>query len=297
MPQLILYLYLSLCHFHRIPYALWLPESPRWLMASMGDFGGARKQLIRAAKFNGRQVDAQLEKQISMLEQRIKAEARERKRLKNNGVDETDDDARVQQESYSTLVTNRTYLKDTLILSYLAALASLYYFYLNIDFAYVKNLSLEANFISGGVSEWFVCLLGATLLKFMRRKTLAIIFVVVLALSFVAQAFIDLYSVESPLMEFIVTTNNATGTVASVSIIFVVLIASQEVYPTILRQRGSSIVNTMTGFGSCLAPLLMQYTHLIDDWRWNFVLVAPCVLGAFATNFLTVTDDSDLQDN
>lgn len=261
-------------------------------MATLGDFSAAKKQLTRAAKFNGRQVNSKLERLIALMEQRVKEDAKSKRHLEGvDGVRKTG-----HQESYSTLVTNRTYLKDTLILSYISALSALYYFYLTIDFAYVTNLSLEANFITSGIGEWLVCFIGASFLKFVRRKTLAIIFFLVLGLSFIAEAFIEFYSVESSLMEIIVTANNATGTIASVSIIFVILIVAQEVYPTTLRQRGSSIINTMNGFGSCLAPVLLQVAHQIDDWRWNFVLVVPCLLGAVATQFLTVTDDADLQD-
>lgn len=124
-------------------------------MASSGDFAAAKRQLTRAAKFNRCKLkESDLEKQLTLLETQIKLELKSRRKL--GGESRTD--------SYLTLVTIRTYLKDTLILSYLVSPSYLFYLHLKLDFAYVANLSLEANFISGKVCKWIVCFLGATLL-------------------------------------------------------------------------------------------------------------------------------------
>lgn len=285
----------------RFPFAYWLPESPRWLMTTKGDIDKARAQIIRAAKFNCHPVTMRLEKQIALMEQKIRSAAATRKAaIEGDGAAikiATDGQVEIgYQEPYSTLITNRRYFKDTAILGFSAALASMFYYYLTINFAYIKDLSLEANFIGGGISEWLTCILGATMLRFVRRKTLVTIFVSILGLSFVVQAMIDSKTLETSNMDLIVTTNNAIGTVAAVSIMFVTIIASQEVYPTTLRQRGSSIVGTMNALGSCLAPPLIHIVEVVDDWRMNFVLVTPCLISAAAAHYLTVTDESDLQD-
>lgn len=267
-------------------------------MTTKGDIDRAKAQIIRAARFNGRPATMRLQRQIATMEQKIRS-ARKGAIEGNGAAAATATDGQLEagyQEPYSTLFTNRVYFKDTVILGYSAALASLLYYYLTINFAYIKDLSLEANFIGGGIGEWLTCVLGATMLRFVRRKTLVTIFVSVLGLSFVVQAMIDSEYLQTHNMDLIVTANNAIGTIAAVSIIFVTIIAGQEVYPTTLRQRGSSIVNTMNAFGSCLAPPLIHMVKVIDDWRMNLVLVIPCVVSAVAAYFLTVTDESDLQD-
>lgn len=292
-------------YLRRVPYAFWLPESPRWLMVTKGDFEAARQTFKRAAKSNGRQnSDQRLDELISSMAQRISSETKALRCHKSGacGKSNVTGDDLGYIEPFSTLVTNKTYLKDTLILSYTMFIANASYFYLTFNFSYVKNLSLEANFIATALSECITCILGASLVRIIKRKTLLAAVFTILSLSYLTQAIIDselLISAEtsdSVALSTIVTTNNALGTVSAVGMYFIALMVSQEVYPTTLRQRGSSIIGCMAGLGSMVAPFMVQLIHLVGDWHLNIILMFPCVLGAVISCSMTVTDFLDLKD-
>lgn len=245
-----------------------------------GRFSQAKQELVRAAKFNGKTITAQLEKKIFMLEQKM----RQDKVIQN-------------KRSYRLLFTNDTLVKDTVILAYIAFVGHLFYYVLTINFAYMKNLSIEANFISSGAGEWVSVLVGAVLLKACSRKTCLSLFLFLMATSFGFQSLIDSGfgsdSLDTPL---IITTNNAIGTLSSLLMIFVVLIVNQEVYPTVIRQTGTSITNTIGESGSTLAPLLIQFSRMIGPWKANAIYAAFCALGMIAAQFVTKTDDVELSD-
>lgn len=285
----------------RTPYAFWLPESPRWLLVTKGDFESARRVLRRAAKMNGRKFGSseRLDELIAAMARRITSETDALKDQHKTGPGEP---AQGYEEPFSTLVTNKTYLKDTLILSYTMLISNASYFYLTFNFAYVKNLSLEANFVSTALGECITCILSASLIRFIKRRTLMAIAFSVLSLSYLVQAIIDSGLVvaseasDSIALSAIVTTNNALGTVSAIGLFFVSLMVSQEVYPTTLRQRGSSLVGCIAGVGAMVAPFLVQLIHLVGDWRLHLSLVFPCVFGAIIAHLMTVTDHLDLKD-
>lgn len=100
------------------PWAFWLPESSRWLMAN--DYNqftveseSAKKELIRAAKINGKTVDATTERNISILNQMIVK-------------DKISQEARTNKKSYLLLLTSWSLIKDLLILSYITMISHLF---------------------------------------------------------------------------------------------------------------------------------------------------------------------------
>lgn len=249
----------------------------------------AHRELIRVARFNGKPITGQLEKRILALEQQARSDKLAQKVA-------YDDGSGAEKRSYRLIFTTPTLARDTFILSYVAFVGHLYYYVQTINFAYMKNLSTEANFITSGAGEWISVLVGAILLKFYTRKTCMSLFLFIMACSFAFQSLIDSELVSELDNAFVTVTNNGVGTVASLLLVFVALIVNQEVYPTVVRQTGTSITNTVGESGSTLAPMLIQFSRIIGPWRANSIYAAFCFMGIVAVQFVTRTDDIELPD-
>lgn len=282
-----------------------------------GRFKEAQRELLRAAAFNGKTNLGQLMKKIIIWEQKIKADQLKQNRAtsqslaigkdrlnyktgkeqeSNNPNSNNDVTKSKQVRSYGLIFTNRRLLRDTLILSYLAFVGHLFYYLQTINFAYVKNLSTAANFITSGAGEWVSVVVGAILLKFFSRKTCMSIFLLFMTCSFSFQSFIDSGIMPELDTKVIITANNGIGTLASLLLVFVTLIVNQEVYPTIVRQTGTSITNTLGESGSTLAPLIIQFSRIIGAWEANVIYSIFCLFGIVAAQFVTRTDDIELSD-
>lgn len=169
---------------------------------------------------------------------------------------------------------------------------------LTINFGYMKNLSTDANFIISGAGEWVSVVIGAILLKLYSRKTCMTLFLSLMCFSFLFQSLIDSEIATSLDTQAYITTNNGVGTLSALLLVFVTLIVNQEVYPTVIRQTGSSIVNTIGESGSTMAPLLIQLGHRwIGMWKMDVVYSFVCAVGVIGVQFITKTDDIELPDN
>jgi len=276
-------------------------------------FKEARRELLRAAKFNGKPITKELDKKISAL--MLKARSDKEKfdcehdssKMKNgnniaavgdkNLQDSNDSDTKKQKvSSYRLIFTDRKLLRDTVILSYLAFVGHLFYYVQTINFAYVKELSVTANFITSGAGEWVSVIFGAILLKFFSRKTCMSLFLFLMTCSFAFQSFIDSAIMPELETQLIITSNNGLGTIASLLLVFVALIVNQEVYPTIVRQTGTSLTNTLGESGSTLAPLVIQISRYIGSWEANAIYSVFCLFGILASQFITKTDNIELPD-
>lgn len=279
-----------------------------------GKYKDARRELIRAARFNGKAIDSQLDKKISILIQKSRIDKLEQQesngrkliignddyQAKNMSSVKTNIKAQQEQQtpvcSYRLIFSDRKLLRDTLILCYISLAGHLFYYVQTINFAYVKNLSTTANFITSGAGEWVSVVVGAILLKLFSRKTCMSIFLFVMTCSFGFQSFIDSGIMPELDTTITITANNGIGTLAALLLVFVVLIVNQEVYPTVVRQTGTSITNTLGESGSTLAPLIIQLSRLIGSWRANTIYSIFCLFGILASQFVTKTDDIELPD-
>lgn len=252
-----------------------------------GRYKDAREQLIRAARFNGKTVDRYLEKNLRLLEQKATEEM-----LSSSKKHDT---TRCSNP-YRILLSSPVLIKDTLILSLSCLTGHLFYYLLTINFAYIKSLSVEANFISSGAGEWVSVLLGAALLKIFTRKTCMSIYISLIGVQFTFQAIIDAKLAPALDNPTFVTINNGIGTVSALLLIFVVLIVNQEVYPTVIRQTGSSIVNTLGESGSMMAPVAIHLSRILGFWQADILYLTCCVIALIATQFITKTDDIELLD-
>lgn len=251
-------------------------------------FEEARLELIRAAKINRKSITPTLEKKIWALEQKVRLDKWSSDRRRSGA-------SLKKKRSYRLIFTDPALVKDTLILAYIMFVGHMFYYVLTINFAYVKNLSTEANFITSGAGEWVSVLVGALLLRFFTRKTCMSLFLSIMAVSFAFQSLVESELMPDLDTQFFITLNNALGTLSSLLLIFIALIVNQEVFPTIVRQTGTSMVNTLGEFGSTLAPGLVWMSRF-SPWKANAIYTILCSLGVVVTQSLTRTDDIELPD-
>lgn len=211
---------------------------------------------------------------------------------KQKSASNNDDDV----SQYSLLFKNAILVRDTLLLSCASFSGHLFYYILTINFGYIKNLSPEANFITSGAGEWFSVVAGALLLRICSRKFCMSLCLAITSLSFAFQSLIDVGLLPYLDTEFVITANNTVGTLSSLLLIFVTLIVNQEVYPTVIRQTGSSIVNTIGESGSTIAPLLIQFSRIVGPWRADLLYSLMCLLASISVQFVTKTDNMELKD-
>lgn len=257
-----------------------------------GKFFHARLELVRAAKFNGRQVSPQMDRKIAILQEKIRLD----KKRHDSLIKDDDDDHLNGAKSYRLLFANSTIVKDTIILCYTSFLGHFFYYLLTINFGYMKNLSIEVNFITSGAGEWVSVVVGALLLKLFSRKACMSLFLFLMASSFIFQALVDLEWIPTLDTELVVSANNGLGTLSALLLVFIALIVNQEVFPTVIRQTGSSLTNTLGEFGSTLAPLSIQIGRLCGLGVTDMVYAIMCCIGIVAVQFLTKTDSMELMD-
>ncbi|KAG9508968.1 Solute carrier family 22 member 13 [Fragariocoptes setiger] len=266
--------------FIMLPWALWLPESARWLTIN-GHDSKAREELTRAARFNGKSIDEELENKISLLSRRMLYE-------KQCQESET-----TVSNKYLLLLTNWNLTKNMLVLGLLRYLAFMFYYMLTIDF---QGISMEANFIISGVGEWCGCLFGCVMLKLFPRRICVFIFMFILSLSFAIQAVADAQIFPGVDTKIVNTIINAIGTLSALMTAFVMLIVGQEVFPTIIRQTGCSIVNTVGETGSASAPFIILMNRSIGPVTASIIW---CVISFICAGFslcLTETKGIELND-
>lgn len=259
-------------------------------------------ELIRAAKFNGRQHNEEMEKKLSRLEQKIRydklvQETFERQHELEAAQTGMERRASSPKSVRRLIFENPELLRDTIILSYMAFVGHLFYYLLTINFGYVKNLSTDANFIISGAGEWVSVVIGAILLRFCSRKACMTIFLTLMTCSFAFQSLIDIDLIpwlDNPIS---ITLNNGIGTLSSLLLVFVALIVNQEIFPTVIRQTGSSLVNTVGESGSTLAPLVIQLGLLLGSWQADLLYATLCLLGVICIQFISRTDDIELPDS
>lgn len=244
----------------------------------------AKKEIIRIARFNGKLIDSNVERKIKALNDSI---------IRAKVLQESE----TSKTSYLLLFNSFSLVKDLIIMSLIMMAAHLFYYSLTINYSYSSTpVSMEANFISSGLGEWLGCLIGAILIRICSRTSCMFFFQFITFLSFSFQVLID--SNMFPILNSALTNtiNNAVGTFATLSTVFVVLIVNQEVFPTTIRQTGSSIVNTLGELGSTLAPLLTTLYSLVGPIGVNIIAAIFCLFTAILSFFITETKNLELKD-
>lgn len=266
-----------------LPWLIWLPESARWLIAN-NKFSLARDELRRAAKINGKltdDIDLKIERyNQQVLHEEVAGTVGPKKRI---GV----------WRSILAIFTNTLLLKDTMSVFALLFVAEVVYFSLTLNVADLGG-SLYVNYIVSGVSELFSIACCAFMLAFLSRRSCLSILLMASTVSYLLMALVNVY--EEHLSMIMILTVNAFGKLTAIGNLMVIILVSQEVFPTVIRQFGTSLCITVGKLGSAAAPFTHELGQIIGQSYCFAMFSVICLICALVPFGLSETGNCELPD-
>lgn len=234
-------------------WAWYLPESPRWLIAT-GKMPAARKAILKACKDNGLQIDdidsvlAQLRKKILQQEEEAKNKA-----------------------SCLDLVRSRKVFLYTCALVYASAASGMVFYGYQLS---VTNLGGDPylTFVIAAVAELPVAIICYTAIRWCRRKpTMGSVYAITaacaLGVSLLAPELV------APRQVFAIV-----GKMLASGSLTLIWIFAAEVFPTLYRTVGVSACLIGTRIGSSTAPFLLELrTYHTDSLPMGVLTGIACL--------------------
>ncbi|XP_077553090.1 organic cation transporter protein-like [Haemaphysalis longicornis] len=230
-----------------------LPESPRWLMAT-GRFAAAKK------------VVAQFAKQASMPPHLVDEIIDEAKRNKAASRD-------VKRATIADLFSTKVWIKITTLFSIQLVVNMLMWYRMTVSAANVGG-NPYLNFTIAVLPEYLVRLVNALIIKYCRRRPIISGTMLVQALVMVALCLLplDYPWVRLGLLMVGKVGSSVNGAVVDVHI--------TETYPTVARSVALGFCFTLGYVGYMVAPFLEDLGHATQLWVPNVVAAALCLTGA-----------------
>lgn len=273
---------------NRLPWLIWLPESARWLIAN-NNYAKARSELRRAARINGRLTD-DIDSKIEQFNRQV---LREEIGSETGVVEKR---TFVETQLYRSLIaifTNIHLLKDTLSVFVLLFVAEVVYFSLTLNVADLGG-SLYINYIISGLSELVSVAFCAFLLAKLSRRTCLSLLLLASTVSYLMMALVNVYE-EHLSMTFILAVN-AFGKITAIGNLMVIILVSQEVFPTVIRQFGTSLCITVGKAGSAVAPFTHELGQFIGQSYCFGMFSLICLSCAIIPFKLSETGNRELPD-
>lgn len=265
-----------------LPWLIWLPESARWLIANK-KYLKARQELRRAAKINGKLTD-DIDLKIEQFNRQVLHEE----------IGSTPDHKRMGiGRSILAIFTNMRLLKDTISVFVLLFVAEVVYFSLTLNVADLGG-SLYLNFVISGLSEFVSIALCAVLLAYLSRRTCLSLLLLASTVSYLLMALVNVY--EESLSETLVLAVNAFGKLTAIGNLMVIILVSQEVFPTVVRQFGTSLCITVGKSGSAVAPFTHELGQMIGQSYCFGMFSLICLSCAILPFGLSETGNRELPD-
>lgn len=265
-----------------LPWLIYLPESARWLIAN-GNYEKARKELRRAARINGRLTD-DIDSKIEQFNRQVLREEIGTKRPgKRMGI----------LKSILAIFTNIHLLKDTMSVFVLLFVAEVVYFSLTLNVADLGG-SLYINYVISGLSELVSIAFCAIILAYLSRRTCLSLLLIASTVSYLLMALVNVYE-ESLSMPLILTVN-AFGKLTAIGNLMVIILVSQEVFPTVIRQFGTSLCITVGKAGSAVAPFTHELGQIIGQSYCFAMFSFICLSCALIPFGLSETGNRELPD-
>lgn len=278
-----------LVSFLMLPWLIWLPESARWLIIN-NRYEEAKKELKRAAGIN-RQTKSDIDIKIEQYNRQVLKEE-----IGSDGSAIVSAEPRKRAgvwRSVMAIFTNMLLLKDTLSVFVLLFVAEVVYFSLTLNVADLSG-SLYINYIISGVSELFsIACCGFMLAKFSRRKCLSIL-LLLSTISYLLMALVNVYERHLPMSTILGI--NAFGKLTAIGNLMVIILVSQEVFPTVIRQFGTSLCITVGKLGSAVAPFTHELGQIIGQSYCFAMFSLICLACAFIPFGLSETGNVELPD-
>lgn len=260
----------------------YLPESARWLITSK-QYAKARQELRRAAKINGKltdDIDLKIERYNKQVLREESSSTGGRERL---GL----------MRSMLAIFTNLHILKDTVSVFILLFIAEVVYFSLTLNVADLSG-SLYVNYIISGLSELVSIACCGTLLAYLSRRMCLSLLLLASTVSYLLLALVNIY--EEYLSMTIILGVNAFGKLTAIGNLMVIILVSQEIFPTVIRQFGTSLCITIGKAGSAVAPFTHELGQIIGQ-SWCFAMFSLlCLSCAIVPFIMSETGDKELPD-
>lgn len=268
--------------FNRLPWLYWLPESARWLIINK-NYPQARAELRRAAKINGELTDDTDSKIEQFNRQVLREEVGSEPGKKRISL----------CRSILAIFTNMHLLKDTMSVFVLLFVAEVVYFSLTLNVADLGG-SLYINYIISGFSELVSIAFCALILAYLSRRTCLSLLLLASTVSYLLMSLVNIYG-ESLSMTLILTVN-AFGKLTAIGNLMVIILVSQEVFPTVIRQFGTSLCITVGKAGSAVAPFTHELGQIIGQSYCFAMFSLICLSCAVIPFGLSETGNREIPD-
>lgn len=265
-----------------LPWLIWLPESARWLIANQ-NYQKARLELRRAARINGKLNDDTDSKIEQFNRQVLREEVGSTTGKKRIGV----------TRSILAIFTNVHLLKDTMSVFVLLFVAEVVYFSLTLNVADLGG-SLYINYVISGLSELVSIACCAALLAYLSRRTCLSLLLLASTVSYLLMALVNVY--EDSLSMTVILAVNAFGKLTAIGNLMVIILVSQEVFPTVIRQFGTSLCITVGKAGSAVAPFTHELGQIIGHSYCFAMFSLICLSCAIIPFGLSETGNRELPD-
>ncbi|XP_077516258.1 organic cation transporter protein-like [Amblyomma americanum] len=262
-------LYAALPLLPLLALSYFLPESPRWLMAT-GRFPAAKQVVAKFAKHG--ETPAHLVDEIIEEAKRKKAAARD-----------------VGRASIADLFSTKVWATITSLFSFQLVVSSLVWYHMTVSTAGVGG-DPYVNFTIGASSEYPVKLINVVLIKYCRRRH-----TICGTMCFSALVMVTLWLVppEYSWVRLGLLMMGKVGTSVNGAVLRVQL---SETYPTVVRSVAMGFCYTLGRLGSALAPFFDDLGYATQPWVPNIVAAALCVAGACSSWLLPESFQKTLED-
>lgn len=247
------------------------------------DYQRARDELRRAAKINSKLND-ETDTKIDRFNRQVL-----REEVYTNGGNNRMGIWR----SMSAIFTNLHLLKDTMSVFILLFVAEVVYFSLTLNVADLGG-SLYINYIISGLSELVSIACCAVLLAYLSRRTCLSVLLLASTISYLLLSLVKVY--EDSLSMTLILTVNAFGKLTAIGNLMVIILVSQEVFPTVIRQFGTSLCITVGKAGSAVAPFTHELGQIIGQSYCFAMFSVICLCCAAVPLGLSETGDRELPD-
>lgn len=265
-----------------LPWLIYLPESARWMITNK-NYTKARNELRRAARINGKLTDDTDAKIEQFNRQVLREEIGTKDPGKRMGI----------SRSILAIFTNIHLLKDTMSVFVLLFVAEVVYFSLTLNVADLGG-SLYINYVISGLSELVSIAFCAIILAYLSRRTCLSLLLIASTVSYLLMALVNVY--EEYLSMPLILTVNAFGKLTAIGNLMVIILVSQEVFPTVIRQFGTSLCITVGKAGSAVAPFTHELGQIIGQSYCFAMFSLICLSCALIPFGLSETGNRELPD-
>lgn len=195
--------------------------------------------------------------------------------------------------SILAIFTNMHLLKDTMSVFVLLFVAEVVYFSLTLNVADLGG-SLYINYVISGLSELVSIAFCAVLLAYLSRRMCLSLLLLASTVSYLLMALVNVY--EESLSMTMILTVNAFGKLTAIGNLMVIILVSQEVFPTVIRQFGTSLCITVGKAGSAVAPFTHELGQIIGQSYCFAMFSLICLSCAIIPFGLSETGNRELPD-